>query len=156
MSFGIDLAVQFLLNDDCAVSTQTDDPAGNVAGITNFGPFLALVSRFTYTYDRADRRTNQVEADGTRSAWKYDRASRLLTEQRFGGPAGTTFVDAHSYDPAGNRTVHLNGATRTTYTYTPAIGNALSLSFGQRFSACWASLKTIAHPACRERGAFVR
>jgi YD repeat-containing protein len=50
-----------------------------------------LVSELSYAYNQANQRTVQTENDGTVTTWTYDNAYRLLNEDRFGGPAGTSF-----------------------------------------------------------------
>jgi RHS repeat-associated protein len=49
--------------------------------------------------------------------WKYDLANQLTYENRiYANPFSVT----HTYDPAGNRTVKLDGGAATTYTYDVA------------------------------------
>ena len=90
-----------------------------MSGITNLGMTGSLVSRLTYTYNQANQRTAQAEADTTVTTWAYDNAYRLLNEWRT-GPSNTSLNLTHAYDPAGNQTVLNDGLTVTTYTYSPA------------------------------------
>jgi YD repeat-containing protein len=109
-----------------ALTTQTYDRAGNISEINN-STVTALVSRMTYTYDKADKRIAQWEYDGTTTTWTYDNDYRLIGEYRGSGPAGTSFNIEDAYDPAGNRIVQVvGGGTRTTFTYTAA--NRLTLA----------------------------
>ena len=106
---------------------------------------LAVLSSFTYTYDRVGNRTSVAEADGGRTSWSYDRTYQLTREHRTdalswdgltidqwdmltvddwdkmevtgaGGPLNLTYT----YDPVGNRLVQNDSGRRTTCLYDAA------------------------------------
>src|SRR5581483_3544459 len=120
-----------------AITTHTYDAAGNLLTIGNVLGTGAVVSRFTYTYDKANHRKTQLEADNTRVTWTYDKAYQLINEKAAGGPTNTAYNVSHSYDPAGNQILTNDGTTVTTYTYSSANrlnralinGNATTFSY---------------------------
>ena len=67
--------------------------------------------------DPVGNRLAVTEASGDRTTWTYDPANQLTRETRTGG---TAFDITHTYDPAGNRILQVNGGSRTTYAYDPA------------------------------------
>lgn len=64
------------------------------------------------------------------TTWVYDTAGRVTAERRAGGPAGTSFIATHAYDPAGNRTTLTLDGQVTTFSYSPANRLELATSAG--------------------------
>jgi RHS repeat-associated protein len=70
-----------------------------------------------YRYDNTANRVGVTEASGDRVTWTYD-ATYQLTRERRSGVNG--YDVTHVYDPAGNRTLKLDGGSRTTSVYNGA------------------------------------
>jgi YD repeat-containing protein len=67
---------------DTTFTTRDYDNAGRIDVLSNERFAGSVISRFTYTYDCADNRTDVTELDGTRVTWTYDRKYELLSEYR--------------------------------------------------------------------------
>jgi RHS repeat-associated protein len=60
--------------------SKVDRPSSQ---ITNTSPAAGLVSQLSYTYNKANQRLLQQEADNTVSLWTYDRKYQLANELRY-------------------------------------------------------------------------
>jgi RHS repeat-associated protein len=70
-----------------------------------------------YRYDNTANRVGVTEASGDRVTWTYDATYQLTRERRSGV---NSYDVTHVYDPAGNRTLKLDGGSRTTSVYNGA------------------------------------
>jgi YD repeat-containing protein len=76
-----------------------------------------VISQFDYRYDNTANRVGVTEASGDRVTWTYDATYQLTRERRSGV---NSYDVTHVYDPAGNRTLKLDGGSRTTSAYNGA------------------------------------
>lgn len=77
----------------------------------------ALGIRTSMAYDPAGRVTERAYPDGTRVTFAYDDTYQLTREERNGA---NSYDVTHTYDKVGNRTVQIDGGSRTTSTYNEA------------------------------------
>ncbi len=119
-------------------STLTYDSANQLSQIVNSGTALPIYSSFAYRDDPAGMRTAIIEAHGDRVSLTYDAANQLIQEIRTAGnyasglpfalprqlgwasSTGTRYAVTHTWDPAGNRVLKIDGGARTTATYDMA------------------------------------
>jgi YD repeat-containing protein len=93
------------------------DAADRITQVSNLKGSGVVISQFDYRYDNTANRIGVTEASGDRVTWTYD-ATYQLTRERRSGVNG--YDVTHVYDPAGNRTLKLDGGSRTTSVYNGA------------------------------------
>ena len=93
------------------------DAADRMIVVNNLKSTSAIVSSFTYLYDRTTNRTGLVEFAGDRITWTYDATYQLLGENRTGTPA---YRHTFLYDDAGNRVRKTEDGAVTTFAYDAA------------------------------------
>ena len=102
---------------DTTFTTRDYDNAGRIDVLSNERFAGSVISRFTYTYDCADNRTDVAELDGTRVTWTYDRKYQLLSEFRDDTSPASSYRNTYTYDPTGNRLQKVASESTTTYVY---------------------------------------
>lgn len=98
-----------------------------LVGFVDGGGVTRDLTKTTYAYDAAGRKTSQTDALGRQVRYGYDNADRLVSTTLAGyhNRDGTTrdiVLEQRAYDPAGNLTslVQGGGLRTTTSTYDPA------------------------------------
>ena len=140
-----------ILGNNTRTSYTYDDAAGRTTKVDNLTSTGTMISSFDYAYDNVGNRTRQIEVDGSRVTWTYDKLYRLESEHRDQALAWEWFTAAgwdelspdgwsdkevsgtqggyritQTYDPVGNRLLKEDNGARVTYTYDA--GNQLETS----------------------------
>jgi RHS repeat-associated protein len=104
--------------DQGKIGAIHDCASQNVLGRSGFRQVqLWMAPLVDYRYDNTANRVGVTEASGDRVTGTYD-ATYQLTRERRSGVNG--YDVTHVYDPAGNRTLKLDGGSRTTSVYNGA------------------------------------
>ena len=93
--------------------------AGRLTRLANVKSVGTMISSFDYSHDDVGNRTGVVESNGDRVTWSYDNTYQLTREQRSGSGYGSSSAGvcgsydvSHTYDPAGNRVLQIDGGAR--------------------------------------------
>jgi RHS repeat-associated protein len=118
-------------------TTYQYDPAARQTTITDYVSGGSALATYIYSYDKSDRVTTMVDAEGTYT-YTYDNSNELTNVDESG-----TQAESYSYDLNGNRTgtgysttvmnETLTSPGLVTYTYDKA-GNTISADSGGTFA----------------------
>ncbi len=117
------------------LTTQVYDAAGRTTGVANAMSSGGILSRFSYTYDRAGNRAAMTRLDHNdnlqRVTWTYDKTYQLTQEEATLRVSPVMFFRmfnaTFTYDPVGNRLLEqeviefpVPSSGTTTYAYDAA------------------------------------